>query len=110
MEFDKDKKYVQQVVRDKGKGKYIEENRSNTFRERRNFWKRQASRKKERYIEPRERVQKRREDFTAKQSSLCNKQLYTNEGHSEELVNEEIWVKFNKLERLIKGLVRPNYS
>ena len=46
MEFDTDKEYVQQVVRDKGKGKYMEENRSNTFGERQNLWKRQASKRK----------------------------------------------------------------
>ncbi|CAG8790727.1 17348_t:CDS:2, partial [Gigaspora margarita] len=62
MEFDKDKEYVQQAIRDKKKGKYIEKNRSNTFEERKNLWKKQASRKEERYIEPRERIQKRRED------------------------------------------------
>ena len=69
-----------------------------------------SKQKKERYIEPRERIQKRREDFMAKQSSLCNKQICTNKEHSEELFNEEIHLKFNELERLIKGLVRPNYS
>ncbi|CAG8466197.1 25183_t:CDS:2 [Gigaspora margarita] len=89
-EFDKDKEYIQQAVKDKEKEKYIEENTSNTFGERKNLWKRQASRKKERYIEPREKYRREEKMFWPSKAHCAIINFIPTKGKSEKEIRYAI--------------------